>query len=96
MKTWRDAVIDKSKKMQNAWELMDKTGMAAATADLHSNASTKLCSITCVMNLLHSKPRSDLRLQISEAAAKREKAVQDGKLAMAIKSNNRTASILLQ
>ena len=27
MKTWRDEVIDKSKKIQNACEVMDKTGI---------------------------------------------------------------------
>ena len=37
-------------------------------------------------NLLHGKLRSDLRLTISEAAARREKAVQEGKLTKAIKS----------
>ena len=27
VKTWRDEVIDKSKKIQNVWELVDKTGI---------------------------------------------------------------------
>ena len=41
--------------------------------------------ITCVRNLLHAKLRSDLRLKISEAAARREKSVQDEKFMKAIK-----------
>ena len=39
--------------------------------------------IICIRNLLHGKLRSDLRFD--EAAAKIEKAVQEGKLIMEIK-----------
>ena len=89
MKTWRDEVIDKSKKIQNAWELMDKTGIGPQQLLTYTQIQVQNSAesqIKCVRNLLHGKQRSDLRLKISEAAARREKAVQEAKLTRAIKS----------
>ena len=42
--------------------------------------------LSSARNLLHGKRRSNLKLKIREDAARREKAVQEGKLAKAIKS----------
>ena len=89
VKAWRHKVIDKSKKIQNAWELMDKTGIGPQQLLTYTQTQEQNCvesQIQCVRNLLHGKLRSDLRLKISEAAATREKAVQEGKLTKAIKS----------
>ena len=55
----------------------------------HSQIHIQHCKegqIVCVRNLLHGKLRSDLRQKVNEATAKREKAVQEGKLTKAIKS----------
>ena len=77
MKAWRGEVKEKIKKIQNAWELMDKAGIGPQQLLTHSNTSTKLCRIT---NNMWEKPTP----WQAKVRSRREKAVQEGILTMTI------------
>ena len=88
MKTWRDEVIDKSNKIQNAWDLMDTPWFGPRQLVTYTQMQVQNCvesQITCLRNLHNGKLKSGLRLKINEAVARREKADQKGKLMKVIK-----------
>ena len=66
--TWRDKVIDKSKKTQNEWALMDTTGIGSQQLLTYTQTQVQNCEeaqTICVRNLLHGKLMSNLRLKIN-------------------------------
>ena len=68
---------------------MDTTGIGPQPLLTYTQAQVQNCveaHISCVRNLLHGKLRSDPRLKINEAAARRKKAVQEEKVTKAIKA----------
>ena len=69
VKVWRHEVIDNCKKIQNTWDLMDKTGIGQQQLLTYTQTQLQNC-VELQITLPHGKLRSDLRLNISEAAAR--------------------------